>query len=81
METYEVDINNKKAKVLLEQLQALGILTMRPKKERSLAEVMADIRAGVKKPLTETEVMAEVKAARRSKSRHAASKKPQARRR
>jgi hypothetical protein len=79
-ETFEVDIQSKEAKALLKQLQALGIITLRPKKVRSLAEVMADIRAKVKDPLTEEEVMAEVKAVRRSKNRHAAARKPQARR-
>jgi hypothetical protein len=79
-ETFEVDVQSKEAKALLKQLQALGIITLRPKKVRSLAEVMADIRAKVKDPLTEEEVMAEVKAVRRSKNRHAAARKPQARR-
>ena len=77
-ETFEVDVQSKEAKALLKQLQALGVITLRPKKVRSLAEVMADIRAKVKEPLTEEEVMAEVKAVRRSKNRYAAARKPQA---
>ncbi|MBS1945242.1 MAG: hypothetical protein JST98_08625 [Bacteroidetes bacterium] len=81
METFEVDVTSKEAKALLEQLQGLGIITMRRKKVRSLAEVMADIRSKVKHPLTQDEVMAEIKAARRSRKRNAAaSRKPQARR-
>ena len=80
METLEVDVLNKRAKAILAELAALGVIAVRPKKVRSLAEVMADIRAKVKEPLTQAEVMAEIKAARRSKSRHAASRKPQARR-
>lgn len=81
METLEVDVLNKRAKAILAELAALGVIAVRPKKVRSLAEVMADIRGKVKNPLTPAEVLAEVKAARRSKSRHAASRKPQARRR
>lgn len=80
METFEVDALSKEAKALLKQLQALGIITMRPKKVRPLAEVLEDIRSKVKEPMTQDEVMAEIKAARRSKNRHAASRKPQARR-
>ncbi len=79
-ETFEVDVASKEAKALLKQLEALGVISLRPKKVRSLAEVMADIRAKVKEPLTQDEVMAEIKAARRSRNRHAAAKKPQARR-
>jgi len=80
METFEVDITDKKAKALLKQLEALGIITMRPKKVRTLGQVMADIRAKAKAPLTQAEVLEEVKAHRRSKRRHAAARKPQARR-
>jgi hypothetical protein len=47
---------------------------------RSLADVMAVIWANVLDALTEDEVIAEVKAVRRSKLRHAAARKPQARR-
>lgn len=64
-ETFEVDVTSKEAKALLKQLQALGVITLRPKKVRNLAEVMADIRAKVKDPLTVEEVIAEIKAARR----------------
>lgn len=64
METFEVDVTSKKVKALLEQLQDLGIITIRAKKVRGLAEVMADIRAKVKEPLTQDEVMAEIKVAR-----------------
>jgi hypothetical protein len=80
METFEVDITDKKAKALLKQLEALGIITMRPKKVRTLGQVMADIRAKAKAPLTQAEVLEEIKAHRRSKRRHAAARKPQARR-
>jgi|GEM_PF-1536639 len=80
METFEVDITDKKAKALLKQMEGLGIITMRPEKVRILGQVMADIRASVKAPLTQEEVLAEVKAHRASKRRHAASRKPQARR-
>lgn len=81
METFEVDVTSKKAKALLEQLQGLGIITMRRKKVRSLAEVVKDIQARAAKlpPITEEEIMAEVKAVRKQR-RHAASRKPQARR-
>lgn len=81
METFEVDVTSKKAKALLEQLQGLGIITMRPKKVRSLAEVVKDIQARAAKlpPITEEEILAEVKAVRKQR-RHAASRKPQARR-
>ncbi len=81
METFEVDITNKKAKVLLEQLQALGIITMRPKKVRSLAQVIKDIQTRASKlpPISEEEIMTEVKAVRKQQ-RHAAARKPQARR-
>ncbi len=81
METFEVDITNKKAKVLLEQLQALGIITMRPKKVRSLAQVIKDIQTRASKlpPISEEEIMTEVKDVRKQQ-RHAAARKPQARR-
>jgi len=69
METFEVDITDKKAKALLKQLEALGIITMRPKKVRTLGQVMADIRARARKlpPITEEEIMEEIKAHRREK--------------
>ncbi|MBX2979589.1 MAG: hypothetical protein KF905_09865 [Flavobacteriales bacterium] len=69
METFEVDITDKKAKALLKQLEALGIITMRPKKVRTLGQVMADIRARALKlpPITEEEIMEEIKAHRREK--------------
>lgn len=81
METFEVDITDKKAKALLKQLEALGIITMRPKKVRSLAAVIADIQARAKKlpPISEEEIAAEVKAVRKQR-KHAAARKPQARR-
>lgn len=81
METYEVEVTNSKAKALLEQLQALGIITMRRKKVRSLAEVVKEIQARAAKlpPISEEEIMAEVKAVRKQR-RHAAARKPQARR-
>ncbi|MEX1132574.1 MAG: hypothetical protein WEC15_05060 [Flavobacteriales bacterium] len=69
METFEVDITDKKAKALLKQLEALGIITMRPKKVRTLGQVMADIRAKAKKlpPISEEEIMEEIKAHRLEK--------------
>ncbi|MBX2982423.1 MAG: hypothetical protein KF843_07120 [Flavobacteriales bacterium] len=81
LETFEVDVTSKEAKALLKQLEALGIIRVRPKKARSLAEVIKDIqtRAAKLTPITEEEIMAEVKAARKQRS-HAASRKPQARR-
>jgi hypothetical protein len=81
METFEVDVTSKKAKALLQQLQALGIITLRPKKVRSLGEVIADIQTRARKlpPISETEIMAEVKAVRKQR-RHAAARKSQARR-
>jgi hypothetical protein len=81
METYEVEVTSNKAKALLEQLQALGIITLRRKKVRSLAEVVKEIqgRAAKLPPLSEEEIMAEVKAVRKQR-RHAAARKPQARR-
>ena len=80
METLQVIVPNKKARALLNSLDALGIIEIKPNKDRSLAQVMADIRAQVKKPMTEEEVMSAIKAYRRSKQRHADSRKPQARR-
>ena len=80
METLEVDVLNKRAKAILAELAALGVIAVRPKKVRKLSEVIADIRSNVKNPLTVDEVMAEIKAHRRTKRRHAASRKPQARR-
>jgi len=65
METFEVDILDKKAKALLKQLEALGIITLRPKTVCTLGQVIADIRAKAKAPLTQAEVMDEVKAYRR----------------
>jgi hypothetical protein len=81
METFEVDITDKKAKALLKQLEALGIITMRPKKVRTLGQVVADIQARARKlpPISEAEIKAEVDAVRKQR-RHAASRKPQARR-
>jgi hypothetical protein len=81
METFEVDITDKKAKALLKQLEALGIITMRPKKVRTLGQVIADIQARARKlpPISEAEIKAEVDAVRKQR-RHAASGKPQARR-
>lgn len=81
METFEVDVLSKEAKALLKQLQALGIIAMRRKKVRTLAEVMRDIqeRAAKLPPISEEEILAEVKAVRKQR-RHAASRKPQARR-
>ncbi len=80
METFEVDITDKKAKALLKQLEALGIITLRPKKVRTLAQVLKDMRAKAGAPLSQSEVLEEIKAHRRSKRRHAAATKPQARR-
>jgi len=81
METFEVDVKDSKAKALLKQLEALGIISLRPKKVRTLGQVIADIRAKAKAPLTQAEVLEEVKVHRRSKRRHAAAaRKPQARR-
>jgi hypothetical protein len=50
----------------LKQLEALGVISLRPKKVRSLAEVVKDIqtRAAKLPPITEEEIMAEVKAVR-----------------
>ena len=81
METLEIDVLNKRAKAILTELAALGVITMRPKKVRTLSEVISDIQARAKKlpPLSEEEIMAEVKAVRKQR-RHAASRKPQARR-
>ncbi|MBK9421965.1 MAG: hypothetical protein IPN44_13100 [Flavobacteriales bacterium] len=42
-ETFEVDVTSKEAKALLKQLQALGVISLRPKKVRGLAEVVKDI--------------------------------------
>ncbi len=80
-ETFEVEVQSKEAKALLQQLQALGVITLRPKKVRSLAEVIADIQKHAKKqpPISQEEIDAEVKAVR-NKRRHAAARKPQARR-
>lgn len=80
-ETFEVDVQSKEAKVLLKQLQALGVITLRPKKVRSLAEVITDIQkhAKTQPPISQEEIDAEVKAVR-NKRRYAASRKPQARR-
>jgi hypothetical protein len=65
-ETFEVDVTSKEAKALLKQLEALGVISLRPKKVRSLAEVVKDIqtRAAKLPPITEEEIMAEVKAVR-----------------
>ena len=81
METLEVDVLNKRAKAILAELAALGVIAVRPKKVRKLSEVIADIQSRAKKlpPLSEEEIMAEVKAVRKQR-RHAASRKPQARR-
>lgn len=79
METFEVDITDKKAKALLKQLEALGIITLRSKKVRTLGQVIEEMRAKAKAPLTQAEVLDEIKAHRRSKRRHAAARKPQAR--
>ena len=49
METFEVDINDKKAKALLKQLEALGIISLRPKKVRTLGQVIADIQTRARK--------------------------------
>ncbi len=76
METFEVDITDKKAKALLKQLEALGIITMRPKKVRTLGQVMSDIRASVKAPLTQDEVLAEIKAHRREKRSNSSGRVP-----
>lgn len=78
METFEVDITDKKAKALLKQLEALGIITMRPQKVRTLGQVVADIQARARKlpPISEAEIKAEVDAVRKQR-RHAASRKPQ----
>ncbi len=80
METFEVDITDKKAKALLKQLEALGIITMRPKKVRTLGQVMSDIRARARKlpPISEEEIMEEIKAHRREKRSKAIARKPQA---
>ncbi len=82
METVEVDLLNKRAKTILAELAALGVIAVRPKKVRSLAQVIADIQSRAKKlpPISEEEITAEVKAVR-SKRRYAASRKAQARRR
>jgi len=53
---------------------------MLPMKVSTLGQVMEEIGAKVKAPLTQDEVMDEIKAHRRSKRRHAAARKPQARR-
>jgi len=79
-ETFEVDVQSKEAKALLKQLQALGVITLRPKKTSTLGQVIEEMRAKAKAPLTQAEVLDEVKAHRRSKRRHAAARKPQARR-
>lgn len=69
METFEVDFTDKKAKALLKQLEALGIITMRPKKVRTLGQVVADIQARARKlpPISEEEIMEEIKAHRHEK--------------
>lgn len=69
METFEVDITDKKAKALLKQLEALGIITMRPKKVRTLGQVMTDIQARARKlpPISEEEIMEEIKTHRHEK--------------
>ena len=81
METLEVDILNKRAKAILAELAALGLVSVRPQKVRSLSQVIADIQRNAKKlpPLSQKEIMAEVKAVRK-KSRNAASRKAQVRR-
>ena len=81
METFEVDINDKQAKALLKQLEALGSISLRPKKVRTLGQVIADIQTRARKlpPISEAEIKAEVDAVRKHR-RHAASRKPQARR-
>ncbi|MBK6539981.1 MAG: hypothetical protein IPG10_01575 [Flavobacteriales bacterium] len=81
METLEVDILNKRAKAILAELAALGLISVRPQKVRSLSQVIADIQRNAKKlpPLSQEEIMAEVKAVRK-KSRNAASRKAQVRR-
>ncbi|MBK7752690.1 MAG: hypothetical protein IPI41_08830 [Flavobacteriales bacterium] len=81
METLEVDILNKRAKAILAELAALGLISVRPQKVRSLSQVIADVQRNAKKllPLSQEEIMAEVKAVRK-KSRNAASRKAQVRR-
>ena len=81
METLEVDILNKRAKAILAELAALGLISVRPQKVRSLSQVIADVQRNAKKlpPLSQEEIMAEVKAVRK-KSRNAASRKTQVRR-
>ncbi|MEO7082636.1 MAG: hypothetical protein ABIY71_13980 [Flavobacteriales bacterium] len=65
-ETFELDVQSKEAKALLKQLQALGVITLRPKKVRSLEEVIVDIQKHAKKqpPISPEEIDAEVKAVR-----------------
>jgi hypothetical protein len=79
METFEVDVKDSKAKALLKQLEALCIISPRPKKVRTLGQVIADIQARARKlpPISEVEIRAEVKAVRKQR-RHAASRTPQA---
>ncbi|MBK7085632.1 MAG: hypothetical protein IPH53_13605 [Flavobacteriales bacterium] len=81
METLEVDILNKRAKAILAELAALGLISVRPQKVRSLSQVIADVQRNAKKlpPISQEEIMAEVKAVRK-KSRNAASRKAQVRR-
>lgn len=80
LETFEVDVTSKEAKVLLKQLEALGIIRVRPKSAQPCGgDHDIQTRAARLTPIAEEEIVAEVKAARKQRS-HAASRKPQARR-
>lgn len=78
MEIFEVDITDKKAKALLKQLEALGVIAMRPKKVRTLGQVIADMQAHALKlaPLSEAEIIEEIKAHRREKRSKSSARVP-----
>lgn len=84
MTRMRIELVDSKAKAALERLErdgAIRILGSSP--EQDLADLMRLIRRGVKKKLTVSEVLEECDAVRRDlfdKPRHAAARKPQARR-
>lgn len=80
MDTLAVKVLDKRALAILNELESLGVIAMRPSGGRKLSDIVASIRAQVKRPMTQQEVMEEVGAHRRSKRRHAKAKKDQDRR-
>lgn len=66
METLEIRVPNKKARALLDQLAALGVISIQPGRSRGLVEVIEGIQKEARRhsPLREREIQAEVDAVR-----------------